>query len=234
MAGPRATGRQSASRRTAKQQSQRAPLHPRPSMGQAGKGQSARGREMVAYLRYNLLLAAASPPGLEAHVGGAELNHATRLCWGSKLSGLTVAHPHRSLWDCRANLHSVLLPPELPEARQPGRRTRPRARTWRAPSATAAPHQPDPPCVAATSATARRTESPDGTGPAERASGRRTPPQTPLEPAQLAAPACFASSFYPPKWLTGGGTRLSHSVIWWRKYHHHMIEGNDVPECMHV
>eukprot|EP01043_Picozoa_sp_COSAG02_P088415 COSAG02_NODE_25536_length_655_cov_86.293165_1_plen_26_part_01 len=26
-------------------------------MGQAGKGQSARGREMVAYLRYNLLLA---------------------------------------------------------------------------------------------------------------------------------------------------------------------------------
>jgi hypothetical protein len=157
-------------------------------------------------------------------------SEATRqLCWGSKLSGLTVAHPHRLLWDCRANLHSVLLPPELPEARQPGRRTRPRARTWRAPSAPAAPHQPDPPCVAATSATARRTESPDGTGPAERARGRRTPPQTPLEPAQLAAPACFASSFYPPKWLTGGGTRLSHSVIWWRKYHHHMIEGNDVP-----
>ena len=68
---------------------------------------------MVAYLRCNLLLTTTSPPGSEAHVRCVELNHATQLCWGSKLSGLTVAHPHRVLWDCRANLHSVLLPPEF-------------------------------------------------------------------------------------------------------------------------
>ena len=80
VAGPRASGRQSASRRTAKQQSQRAPLHPRPSMGQAGKGQSARGREMAAYLRSSPRSAAEEQPkpvpGLEACAGGAESNHA--------------------------------------------------------------------------------------------------------------------------------------------------------------
>eukprot|EP01043_Picozoa_sp_COSAG02_P059688 COSAG02_NODE_7653_length_2911_cov_2.530939_1_plen_132_part_10 len=80
MAGPRATGRQPASRRTAKQQSQRAPLHREPGMGQAGKGQSAQGREMAAYLLCSLRSAAEEQPkqvpGLEAHVGGAEWNHA--------------------------------------------------------------------------------------------------------------------------------------------------------------
>ena len=154
--------------------------------------------------------AISSGRGSILHKPSMESEATRQLCWGSKLSGLTVAHPHRSLWDCRANLHSVLLRPELPEARQPGRRTRPRARTRRAPSAPAAPHQPDPPCVAAASATARQTESPDGTGPAERASWRRAPPQPPLEPASSPRPSSFASSFYPPKRLTGG-TRLSHS-----------------------
>ena len=80
VAGPRATRRQSASRRTAKQQSQRTPLHREPGMGQAGKGQSARGREMAAYLLCSLRFAAEEQPkpvpGLEAHVGGAEWNHA--------------------------------------------------------------------------------------------------------------------------------------------------------------
>ena len=102
--------------------------HCKVSLGQAGKGQSARGREMAAYLRCNLLLAAASPPGLEAHVGGAELNHATRLCWGSKVCRLTVALPHSTLYDVRAKGYKLLPPPELPEARQPGHRTRPRVR----------------------------------------------------------------------------------------------------------
>ena len=82
VAGPRATGRQSASRRTAKQQSQRAPLHRRPGMGQAAKGQSAQGREMAAYLLCSLRSAAEEQPkpvpGLEARVGGAESNHAAR------------------------------------------------------------------------------------------------------------------------------------------------------------
>ena len=62
VAGPRTPGRQPASRRTAKQQSQRAPLHPKPGMGQAGKGQSARGREMAAYLRGNLRSAVDDQP----------------------------------------------------------------------------------------------------------------------------------------------------------------------------
>ena len=79
MAGPRATGRQSASRRTAKQQSQRAPLHPQTGRGQAWKGQSARRREKVAYLRGSLRSTAKEQPkpvpGLEARVGGAESNH---------------------------------------------------------------------------------------------------------------------------------------------------------------
>ena len=82
MAGPRATGRQPASRRTAKQQSQRAPLHRRPGMGQAAKGQSARGREMAAYLLCSPRSTAEEQPkpvpGLEARVGGAEWNHAAR------------------------------------------------------------------------------------------------------------------------------------------------------------
>ena len=82
MAGPRAPGRQSASRRTAKQQSQRVPLHPRPGTGQVAKGESAQGREMAAYLLGKLRSAAEeqpkSAPGLEAHVGGAESNHAAR------------------------------------------------------------------------------------------------------------------------------------------------------------
>ena len=80
MAGPRATGRQSASRRTAKQQSQRAPLHRRPGMGQVAKGERAQGREMAAYLLCKLRSAAEEQPkpvpGLEARVGGAESNHA--------------------------------------------------------------------------------------------------------------------------------------------------------------
>ena len=52
---------------------------------------------MVAYLRCNLLLAAASPPGLEACVGGAELNHATRLCCGLKVEALTLYCSKRSI-----------------------------------------------------------------------------------------------------------------------------------------
>ena len=47
--------------------------------------------------------------------------------WRSKLSGLTVAHPQRSLGDCRAIVHSLLPPPQLLEARQPGRGTCPRS-----------------------------------------------------------------------------------------------------------
>ena len=62
VAHPWAPGRQSASHHTAKQQSQRAPLHPKPGMGQAGKGQSARGREMAAYLRGNLRSAVDDQP----------------------------------------------------------------------------------------------------------------------------------------------------------------------------
>ena len=61
---------------------------------------------MVAYLRCNLLLAAASPPGLEARVGGAELNHATRLCWGAQ-SEWTFAHPFGNLFGRRQNQRSL-------------------------------------------------------------------------------------------------------------------------------
>jgi hypothetical protein len=62
VAGPWAHGRQPATRCTVKQQSQRAPLHPRPGMGQAGKGQSARGREMAARWRRTCAAAPAPPP----------------------------------------------------------------------------------------------------------------------------------------------------------------------------
>ena len=51
---------------------------------------------MAAYLRCNLLLAAASPPRLEARVGGVELNHATRLLRGAR-SEWTFAHPFAQL-----------------------------------------------------------------------------------------------------------------------------------------
>jgi hypothetical protein len=55
VAGPRTPGRQSASRRTAKRQSQGAPLHPKVGMGPVDKGQSQQSQEMVAYLRGDLL-----------------------------------------------------------------------------------------------------------------------------------------------------------------------------------
>ena len=144
---------------------------------------------------------------------------------GLKVGRLSLTRSETLLGDGRAKVPPLLLPPELPEARRPGRRRRPRARTRRAPSAPAAPHQPDPPCVAAASAAARRTECRDHPGPAERASSWLRPPWPPLEPASSPRPSSFASSFYPPKRLTGGaGTRLSHSVNLWRKYYHNMIE----------
>ena len=61
------------------------------------KGQSVWGREMVVYLRCNLLLATTSPPGLEAHVGGVELNRATRLQRGLKVEALTLYCSNRSI-----------------------------------------------------------------------------------------------------------------------------------------
>ena len=63
----------------------------------------------------------------------------------------------------------------------------------RAPSALAAPHQPDPPCAAAASATARRTECRDHPGPAERASSWRMASQPPLEPASSPPSSSLAS-----------------------------------------
>ena len=110
---------------------------------------------------------------------------------GLKVSGLSLTRSETLLGDGRAKVHSLLDPPELPEARRPGRRTRPRARTRRAPSAPAAPHQPDPPCVAAASATARRTECRDHPGPAERASSWRVAPQPPPKPAVRPQPCAW-------------------------------------------
>ena len=73
MAGRPAPGRQSASRRTAKQQSQGAPLHPKPGNGQMGKGESAQSQEMAAYLRGDLL-----PQQLRARRRPAGHNSPTR------------------------------------------------------------------------------------------------------------------------------------------------------------
>ena len=82
VAGRRAHRRQPATRCTVKRPSRRAPLHPQTGRGQAWKGQSARRREKVAYLRGSLRSTAKEQPkpvpGLEARVGGAESNHATR------------------------------------------------------------------------------------------------------------------------------------------------------------
>ena len=62
VAGRPAPGRQSASRQTAQQQSQGAPLHPKAVMGQVGKGESAQSPEMAAYLCANLLSTAEQQP----------------------------------------------------------------------------------------------------------------------------------------------------------------------------
>ena len=79
MAGRPAPGRESASRRTVKQQSQGAPLHPKAGMRQVGKGPSEQSQEMAAYLCANLLdcrneaqlevAAGYSPPGPVELVG---------------------------------------------------------------------------------------------------------------------------------------------------------------------
>ena len=62
MPGRPAPGRQSASRRTAKQKSQGAPLHPKAGMGQMGMGESEQSQEMAAYLCANLLSTAEQQP----------------------------------------------------------------------------------------------------------------------------------------------------------------------------
>ena len=58
------------------------PLHPKAGLGHVGKGQSGRGREMAAYLRGDLVLAAVeaprSSPVSKPRRGGAESNHAAR------------------------------------------------------------------------------------------------------------------------------------------------------------
>ena len=131
-------------------------------------------------------------PGRRArvHVHKHKLEAGEPAAVGLNLSGLSLTRSETCLGDGRAKDHSLLPPPERPEARQLGRRTRPRARTWRAPSAPAAEHQPDPPCGAPASATARRTESPDRIDRAERASSWRTPPHPRLEPAQPTTTTC--------------------------------------------
>ena len=71
--------------------------------------------------------AISSGRGSILHKPSMESEATRQLCWGSKLSGLTVAHPQRPLGDCRAIVHSLLPPPQLLEARQPGRGTCPRS-----------------------------------------------------------------------------------------------------------
>ena len=60
---------------------------------------------MASYLRGKLLRAGTSSPGKEARVGGVELNHATRLCWGSNLSRHWLCHRPTRLGDDRANVY---------------------------------------------------------------------------------------------------------------------------------
>ena len=66
-----------------------------------------------------------SPTTLHANSAKCMVGRVTS--WRSKLSGLTVAHPQRPLGDCRAIVHSLLPPPQLLEARRPGRGTCPRS-----------------------------------------------------------------------------------------------------------